>query len=109
MEEKKYKTLLCCFLFTNIVFVVACVMFYVIFNRYDKGLENTNTKELTEIINYLDSIDLSQSTIVNHYQTNIKNEKKTINQNFSIIDSLSIDSAYQLWSVEARQYKPVFN
>lgn len=65
--------------------------------------------DLTELTAKLDSLTAKKDTVINHYETNITNEKKIINNNFMAIDSLTYDSAYQLWAVEARQYKPIFN
>ena len=65
--------------------------------------------DLTELMTKLDSLEAKKDTVINHYETNITNEKNTIIQNFANIDSLTYDSAYQLWTSEARQYKPIFN
>lgn len=65
--------------------------------------------DLTELTAKLDSLEAKKDTVINHYETNITNEKNTIIQNFANIDSLTYDSAYQLWASEARQYKPIFN
>ena len=65
--------------------------------------------DLTELTAKIDSLNAQKDTSINHYQTIINNEKTIINNTFSRIDSISNDSAYKLWTISARQYKPVFN
>ena len=65
--------------------------------------------DLAELTAKIDSLNNQKDTVINHFQTIIKNEKTIINNTFSRIDSLTNDSAYKLWTIEARQYKPVFN
>lgn len=65
--------------------------------------------DLSELTAKIDSLNAKKDTSINHYQTIIKNEITNIKNTFNNIDSLSNDSAFQLWTIEARQYKPVFN
>jgi hypothetical protein len=65
--------------------------------------------DLTELTAKIDSLNAEKDTTINHYQTIINNEKTIINNTFMAIDSLSNDSAYRLWTISARQYKPIFN
>jgi hypothetical protein len=57
----------------------------------------------------LDSLQAKKDTTINHFETKITNEKTIINNTFNRIDSLTFDSAYSLWTAEARQYQPIFN
>lgn len=65
--------------------------------------------DLVELNAKLDSLQAKKDTVINQHQTIIKNEITNIKNTFVAIDSLSSDSAFQLWTSEARFYKPLFN
>jgi hypothetical protein len=65
--------------------------------------------DLTELNAKIDSLQAKKDTVINRHQTIINNEITNIKNTFNRIDSLSSDSAFQLWASEARFYKPLFN
>lgn len=65
--------------------------------------------DLSELTAKIDSLNAQKDTSINHFETIIKNEKTIINNTFTRIDTISNDSAFKLWTIEARQYKPIFN
>jgi hypothetical protein len=93
-------TILLCF----ITFLIG-----IIIGHKEAKKEQYPNYDLTELTAKIDSLSAKKDTVINQHQTIINNEKTIINNTFNRIDSLSYDSAYQLWSVSARQYKPIFN
>ncbi len=65
--------------------------------------------DLTELNAKLDSLQAKKDTVINQHQNIINNEITNIKNTFNRIDTLSSDSAYQLWTSESRLYKPLFN
>jgi hypothetical protein len=102
MRVKNYIafTILLCF----ISFVIGLII-----GHKEAKKEQYPNYDLTELNAKIDSLQAKKDTVINQHQTIINNEITNIKNTFTAIDSLSSDSAYQLWSVSARQYKPIFN
>ena len=93
-------TILLCF----ITFLIG-----IIIGHKEAKKEQYPNYDLTELNAKIDSLSAKKDTVINQHQTIINNEITNIKNTFTAIDSISYDSAYQLWAVSARQYKPIFN
>jgi hypothetical protein len=69
-------------------------------------------KEVVYDINHIaDSViaaNKHSDTVIIKLESKIKHEKGKLIETFIAIDSLSFDSAYWLWSIESRLYKPIY-
>lgn len=64
--------------------------------------------DITHIADSVIAANKHSDTVIIKLESKIKYEKGKLIETFIAIDSLSFDSAYKLWSIESRLYKPIY-
>lgn len=64
--------------------------------------------DITHIADSVIAANKHSDTVIIKLEGKIKYEKGKLIETFIAIDSLSFDSAYKLWTVESRLYKPIY-
>jgi hypothetical protein len=64
--------------------------------------------DITHIADSIIAANKHSDTVIIKLEGKIKHEKGKLIETFISIDSLSFDSAYRLWSIESRLYKPIY-